>query len=276
MKGAIAAGHPLTAAAGARVLAEGGNAVDAAVGAAFVSWIAESPLTGPGAGGFMLVHRARDRSTRVLDFFTAVAGLGLPAGEVHEMDAVAVEFAAGTTQVFQIGAASCAVPGAALGLERAQRSFGTLPWRELFAPAIELARGGVELTPSQAYLHAILDLILRHSPESRGVYEHNGKRLDVGDRLVLVDLADTLEVLRDRGASELYTGELAHALVEHVRDRGGLITARDLAEYRVVSRRPVRAGFRGHEYLSNPPPSAGGILIAYGLRLLPETGAPRT
>jgi gamma-glutamyltranspeptidase / glutathione hydrolase len=274
MKGAIAAGHPLTAAAGAGVLAEGGNAVDAAVAAALVSWVAESPLTGPGAGGFMLVHRGRDSSTRVLDFFTAVPGLGAPPGEAHEMESVAVDFSGGSTQEFRIGGASCSVPGAALGLERAQRSFGTLPWQELFEPAIELARRGVELTDSQAYLHAILDLILRHSAESRAMYEHNGERLGVGDKLVLADLADTLETLRDRGAAELYTGALARAIVKHLRGSGGVITERDLAEYRVVSRRPVRTDFRGHEYLSNPPPSAGGILIAYGLRLLPEEGAP--
>jgi gamma-glutamyltranspeptidase/glutathione hydrolase len=273
MRGAIAAGHPLTAAAGARVLAEGGNAVDAAVAAALVSWVVESPLTGPGAGGFMLVHRGRDSSTRVLDFFTAVPGLGAPPGEVHELESVEVDFSGGSTQTFRIGGASCAVPGAALGLERAQRSFGTLAWRELFAPAIELARSGVELTESQAYLHRILDLILRHSPESRALYEQNGERLGVGDRLVLADLADTLETLRDRGAVELYTGALGRAIMEHLRGNGGVITERDLAEYRVVSRRPVRADFRGHEYLSNPPPSAGGILIAYGLRLLPEGGA---
>ena len=76
MKGAVGAGHELTARAGARVLEEGGNAVDACIAAAFASWVVESPLTGPGAGGFMLVHRARDRSTRVLDFFVAMPGLG--------------------------------------------------------------------------------------------------------------------------------------------------------------------------------------------------------
>ena len=80
MKGAVAAGHPLTAQAGARVLAEGGNAVDACVAAAFAAAVTESPLTGPGAGGFMLVHRARDRSTRLADFFVAAPGLGLDAG----------------------------------------------------------------------------------------------------------------------------------------------------------------------------------------------------
>ena len=83
MRGAVAAGHPLTAEAGARVLAEGGNAVDACVAAAFVSWVAESTLTGPGAGGFMLVHQARDRSIRLLDHFVTVPGLGLPRDVIH-------------------------------------------------------------------------------------------------------------------------------------------------------------------------------------------------
>src|SRR2546428_10959212 len=130
MRGAVAAGHPLTAQAGADVLAAGGNAVDAAVGAALVSWVAESPLTGPGAGGFMLVHRARDRSTRVFDFFVAVPGLGQATRKVADMDSVDVDFSGGSTQVFPIGAASCAVPGAAPGLETAHKSFGKLPSRE--------------------------------------------------------------------------------------------------------------------------------------------------
>src|SRR5947209_5125567 len=274
MRGAIAAGHPLTAEAGARVLREGGNAVDAAVGAALVSWVAESTLTGPGAGGFMPVHRARDRSTRVLDFFVAMPGLGLRGPALREMEEVDVDFSGGSTQMFRIGAASCAVPGAALGLEEAHGAYGTLPWAELFTPAIELARAGVELTRGQAYLHAILDLILRHTPESRAVYELDGERLVAGDTLVQKDLARTLELLAERGAKELYSGELARALVDHVRASDGSITRRDLKEYRVVRRRPVGTEFRGHEYLSNPPPSAGGILIAFGLGLLDDAGGP--
>jgi gamma-glutamyltranspeptidase/glutathione hydrolase len=274
MRGAVAAGHPLTAEAGARVLEAGGNAVDAAVAAAFVSWVAESPLTGPGAGGFMFVHRAADRSTRVFDFFVAVPGLGLGRERRREMDAVDVDFSGGSTQVFHIGGASVAVPGAALGLEQAHGSFGTLPWKELFGPAIELAHDGVELTRAQAYLHAILDLILRHTPESRAVYEHEGERLSAGDVLVQEDLAGTLELLAERGAGELYHGELAEAIVSHLEAHDGCVTRRDLEEYRVVRRRPVQAEFRGHEFLSNPPPSAGGILIAWGLGLLPDAGPP--
>src|SRR5262245_41406999 len=206
MRGAIAAGHLLTAEAGARALEAGGNAVDAAVGAALVSWVAESPLTGPGSGGFMLVHRARDRSTRVFDFFVAVPGLGLHQRELSAMDRVDVDFSGGSTQVFHIGAASCAVPGAALGLETAHKAFARLPRPDLCGPASEHARNGGELNAGQAYLHAILDLILRHSRESRAVYELNGERLAAGDTLVQKDLAGTLELLAERGAGALYTG----------------------------------------------------------------------
>jgi gamma-glutamyltranspeptidase / glutathione hydrolase len=272
MRGAVAAGHSLTAHAGATVLEAGGNAVDAAVAASLVSWVAESPLNGPGAGGFMLVHRARDRSSRVFDFFVSVPGLGLADRAPSDMDRVDVDFSGGSTQIFHIGPASCAVPGAALGLEQAHRSFGSLPWRELFGPAIELARNGVELNNGQAYLHAILDLILRHTPESRLVYEQNGERLAAGDTLVQRDLADTLELIAEKGANVFYEGELANAISDHVRANGGCMTREDLSDYRVIRRRPVTAEFCGEEYLSNPPPSAGGILIAFGLPLLEELG----
>src|SRR5205823_7032220 len=208
MRGAVAGGHPLTAQAGARALEEGGNAVDAAVAAALVSWVTESPLTGPGAGGFMLVHRARDRSTRVFDFFVSVPGLGVEDKTLSDMDRVDVDFSGGSTQVFHIGAASCAIPGAAVGLEQAHRSFGRLPWRDLFGPAIGLARNGVELNNGQAYLHRILDLILRHTPESREAYERNGERLAAEDTLIQSDLANTLELIAEHGGKVLYEGEL--------------------------------------------------------------------
>jgi gamma-glutamyltranspeptidase/glutathione hydrolase len=268
MRGAVAAGHPLTAEAGAQVLREGGNAVDACIAAGVMSWVAESPLTGPGAGGFMLVHRARDRSDRLLDFFVELPGRGLSRRKVTEMEEVDVEFDRDAAQVFRIGAASCAVPGAVLGLETAHRVFGTRPWKTLFEPAIQAAREGVELNRAQAYLHAIIDVILRHAEEGRAIYGPAGQRLVAGDRILMPDLAGTLEVLCERGARALYRGDLGRRVVRHVRAGGGELTADDLAAYRIVWRRPLRAPFHGHEFVTNPPPSSGGILIAYGLKLL--------
>jgi gamma-glutamyltranspeptidase/glutathione hydrolase len=270
MNGAIAAGHPLTAAAGARVLDEGGNAVDACVAAAFAAWVAESPLTGPGAGGFALVVPGDRRPPRVADFFVATPGRGRPSPAGATMHAVDVGFGGDseTTQVFRIGEASCAVPGTAAGLEALHRSYGRLPWRELLQPAIELARTGVELNRPQAHLHAILDQILRHSDEGRRLYSRSdGARLLPGDRLRLPDLGETLERIAEEGAAPLYDGDLARATVDTVEAGGGLLTLDDLARYRVVWRRPVQARYGGFDVISNPPPSSGGILIAYGLAL---------
>jgi len=276
VNGAVAAGHVLTAQAGARALEEGGNAVDACVAAAFASWVAESPLTGPGAGGFALVRPADGRPPRVADFFVATPGLGLPRPPGAQMHAIDVGFGgdSDTTQVFRIGEASCAVPGTALGLAEVHRAYGRLPWAELLQPAIEIARRGFELTRQQAHLHAILDLILRHAPEGRRVYSRpDGGRLLPGDALALPDLAATLERIAAEGVSPLYSGDLAEAMCETVAAGGGSLTRRDLESYRVVWRRPVRVRYRGHEFVSNPPPSSGGILIAYGLALLEQVPA---
>jgi gamma-glutamyltranspeptidase/glutathione hydrolase len=208
----------------------------------------------------------------VLDFFVAVPGVGRGRVEGARMEQVEVDFTPESSQAFRIGAASCAVPGALAGLAQAHRSYGSLPWAQLVEPAIGLARDGIELTPPQAYLHAILDLILRHTEEGRRVYGRNGERLTAGDTLRQPDLAATLDLIARDGAATLYGGELGRALVEHVRANGGEVTTDDLAGYRVIRRRPVRAAYRGHEVESNPPPSSGGILIAYGLRLVDALG----
>ena len=267
MRGAVAAGHPLTAEAGSRVLAAGGNAVDACVGAAFVSWVCESPLTGPGGGGFMLVHVGG--RTRVFDGFVTVPGAVAEA--TGELLRLAVDFDGDTEQVFQTGAAAVAVPGTALALETAHRQFGSVPWSELVAPAAALAREGVELTPSAGYLHRILDGLLRHSPEGDAMYGTGGRALAAGEKLVVAELGETLERIGAEGAGALYRGELARRLVEHVRSGGGALSLDDLAGYRVVRRRPVTVEYRGHEFRSNPPPSSGGLLVALGLKTLGAT-----
>jgi len=257
--GAIAAGHPLTAAAGADVLRAGGNAVDACVGAALVSWVCESMLTGPGGGGFMLVHEAATRRTRLLDFFVAVPR---ERSGNEELLALAVDFDGDTQQVFRTGPAAVAVPGTARGLEEAHRRFGSLPWAELVAPAVRLAREGVVLTPTQAYLHRILDPLLRHSPEGDALYGP-GRPLEEGERFAAPELAATLELIAAEGAGVLYRGELARHLCAHVP-----LTPADLAAYEVVEREPLTAPYRGCELRTNPPPSSGGRLVAAGLEAL--------
>jgi gamma-glutamyltranspeptidase/glutathione hydrolase len=256
MRGAVAAGHPLTAEVGADTLRRGGNAVDACVAAGFASWVTESPLTGPGGGGFMLVHTRR--ATRLLDFFVTV-----PSGERIAPEEITVTFSGDQTQDFRVGKGTCAVPGTAAGLERAHRTYGRLPWRDVVTPAVEVARAGVEVTEGQAFLHEILGVVLQETPVAG---------LAVGSRFVMEELAHTLERLAEEGSAVFYEGDIAQAISSYVPS----ILPSDLATYRAVWRHPVRAPYREHEFVSNPPPSSGGVLIALGLKHLEEPGEPGT
>jgi gamma-glutamyltranspeptidase/glutathione hydrolase len=266
MKGVVAAGHPLTAEAGARVLREGGNAVDAAVAAVLMSFVAESPLTGPGAGGFMLVHTASGEN-HLLDFFVAAPGRGLADPDLAPLQPVDVHFAE-TVQVFNIGASSCGVYGTPAGLAEALERFGSVDLASLVGEPARAAREGVEVNPIQEHLFEVLHPILISTPEARAIYEPDGRPLRTGERVFLPEVADLLERLGAEGPSFLYSGEVAEQVSAWVLERGGMITSADLASYHVVEREPATARYRGRTILTNPPPSSGGILIAYSLDLL--------
>jgi gamma-glutamyltranspeptidase/glutathione hydrolase len=273
MRGVVAAGHPLTAEAAADVLRDGGNAVDAAVAAVLTSFVAESPLTGPGAGGFMLVHTASGED-HLLDFFVAAPGRGLEDPQPAELQPIGVAFSDAAVQVFNIGPSSCGVYGTTLGLAEALRRFGSVSLDRLVEAPARAARAGVEVLPIQAYVLKILAPILGSTPEGRAIYEPHGRPLREGEQIRLPELADLLERLGAEGPSFLYTGDVAAAASDWVLERGGLLTREDLAAYAVEERTPARARYAGREVLTNPPPSSGGILIAYSLDLLERLPRP--
>ena len=247
MRGAIAAGHPLTVDAGARVLRDGGNAVDALLAAAFTAFVTEGPLTGPAGGGLLLVHEPEGEAT-LLDCFFAV-----PKTRLGEMEEVLVDFADAGTQVFHVGPGSVAVPGLLAGLEEAHRRFATHDWADLVAPACTLAQAGVECDEPRAFLHGILSSILLRDEEGRRVY---------GDpaRVVTDDLCATLERVRDVGASA------ATELLPEYAD--------DLAAYRVLPRVPLEAAFLGRQVFAAPPPSRGGAIVVAILEELDAIATP--
>ncbi len=269
MNGVVAAGHPLTAEAGAEVLREGGNAVDAAVAAVLASFAVESPLTGFGAGGFMMVHRGEE--TSLIDFFVAAPGRN-GADRGVELAPVPVHFDAETVQTFYVGPASCGVPGTAAGLELALRRFGSAPLGELVGAGVRLAREGAPVNAEQAYILNILWPIHERLPGTRELYAPGGRPLAEGDAFRFADLADALERFGAEGAEPFYRGEPAAALAGFVGEHGGTLGPTDLARYEAIERRPIRARFRDTEVLTNPPPSSGGILIAYALGLLGRLG----
>jgi len=178
-RGAVAAGHPATAEAGAAVLRAGGNAVDAAVAAVLTSCVAEPLLTGLAAGGYLLVVPPDDDAV-LLDFFVEAPGRGLDPADRAPLRAVTIDFG-DATQVFHVGAASCGTYGMPAGLAAAVEMFGRAPLAELTAPAARLARAGVRVTPMQAYLYALLAEINAATPAGRARYLPDGRPPREGD-----------------------------------------------------------------------------------------------
>jgi gamma-glutamyltranspeptidase / glutathione hydrolase len=272
MKGVVAAGHPVTAEAGADVLRSGGNAVDAAVACVLMSFVAESPLTGPGAGGFMVVHTGGE--SHLLDFFVAAPGLGLEAREPAALVPIDVRFSEDAVQRFNVGPASCGAYGTTLGLSETLQRFGTTNLGNLTAAPARAARDGIEVVPTQAFLFRVLEPILRSTPECEAIYAPDGGLLEEGDTIRLPELGDLLERLGAEGPGFLYSGDVAHTVSDWVLERGGMLSRDDLAAYEVIEREPARVTYQGREVITNPPPSSGGILIADALGILERLERP--
>lgn len=277
MHGVVAAGHPLSAEAGAAALRAGGNAVDGALAAMATAFAAEPLLSGLGAGGYLLVvpgdgprwrrRGAGDDAPCLLDFFVEVPGRGADPARRAALVPISVSFG-DAVQVFNAGAASVGTYGMPHGISEASRRYGRMALAELVAPAVAHARAGVTVTAEQAYVGEILDGICRLTAASAAIYAPAGRPLRAGEALRQPELADALELLAAEGARPFYEGEVAAAAVRLLAEHGGLLTAADLAAYRTVSRTPIRARYRGRTVLSNPPPSAGGALIALALATL--------
>ena len=269
----VAAGHPLTAEAGARVLREGGNAVDAAVAAMLTSVVAEPLLTGLGAGGYMMVAGAGEESV-LLDFFVASPAAHALDGSGAELLAVNVSFG-DAVQVFHVGPASCGVYGVPAGICAASARWGTAPLEDLAEPAAKLADAGVAINAQQAYVAQILTDILISTPECAALWAPRGRVLREGEVMHNPELGEALRRLGRDGAAPFYTGDIADAVCDWLGPRGGSIGPDELAAYSPVEREPVSVRYRGRDVLTNPPPSAGGALLAYSLSLLDRTsGAP--
>src|SRR4051794_6027338 len=220
-RGVVAAGHPLTAQAGADVLRAGGNAVDAAIAAMLTSFSAEPLLTGLGAGGYMLVADAAGDRT-ILDFSVEASGRGAEPDRREELVPIDVSFG-DAIQVFNIGPASVGCYGTPAGIWEASRRYGSLPPPELVAPAARMARDGVPLNAEQAYVIEILQGIVTAEPECAAVYAPGGKLLRNGDPIRQPELADTLERLGREGPRPFYRGDIAEAVAGWLAERGGVV-----------------------------------------------------
>ena len=269
MHGVIAAGGRYTVAAGMAMLQQGGNAVDAAVAAAFASFIAEIGVVHLGGSGVAHIYDPESGRSIVYDFFSDTPGLGSPTHKQEQMDfdEVSIDFGA-TSQSFHLGRASVAVPGNIHGLWRMAKDYARLPWATLLQPAIELARDGVILDQFQAQTCALLAPLYTNTAEMRDIFMRSGRMIDAGEKLFIPNLEKTLTELAVQGETLLRTGSLAQVLLADQLANGGLLTAADLVNYQVRKLSSIRLPYREYEVLLPPPSSTGGVLTAFTLKVL--------
>lgn len=268
IRGAVAAGHAATAEAAADTLRAGGNAFDAVVAAQWCACIAEPVLTSLGGGGFLLAHAASGKTT-LYDFFAHTPRRKRP---VKTIDFHPIQADFGTTrQEFHIGYGSVATPGSVGGLFSIHRDLCTLPMPVLMEAAIDLARRGIRINRLQAYIFNVVKPIYLATPQAERRFASR-KRPDSlvgeGETLRLPELADTLEQLGREGDRLFYSGDIADQIDAACRDGGGHLSRDDLSAYRVIKRKPLTVDYRDARLLTNPPPSSGGLLIGFALKLV--------
>jgi len=247
--------------AGVRTLEQGGNAVDAAVAVGLALAVTHPSAGNLGGGGFMLIRWADGRST-FLDFRERA-----PEKATRDMY---LNAAGSLTQDSVVGYRAVGVPGTVRGLEYAWRKYGRRPWTELVAPARELAATGFPVSYGLARSLRSTKALARF-PESRRIFQRDGQFFEPGEKLIQPELAATLGRIAKHGSRDFYQGETARLLVQDMQRNGGFITQRDLHEYEVKERTPLRGAYRGYELLTAPPPSSGGAGILQMLNVLDGT-----
>ncbi|MCB1756841.1 MAG: gamma-glutamyltransferase, partial [Gammaproteobacteria bacterium] len=224
-RGAVAAGHPLTADAAISILESGGNAFDAVVAATAAAFVCEPVLASPGGGGF-LTARPADGKPLVYDFFVQTPATPRPHDE-SDFYPIVVDFGA-TQQEFHIGTAAVATPGVVKGLFTIHENHGAMPIRECFSPAIDAARNGVTLNALQAYLNDLISPILLASEEAKTLFgNQSGAILQEGDTQRFEQLADMLDSLALEGPDLFYRGKVSPAIARQC-EKGGHWRRRNL------------------------------------------------
>ena len=270
LRGVAASGSAEVTQTAVDILEAGGNAFDAVLGALCTAAIAEPLLASLGGGGFLLALPDGGKP-RVYDFFCQTPGRHRPADEI-EFYPIIANFGT-AAQEFQIGLGSSAVPGVVAGIFEAHRELGRMPVGEIMAPAAALARNGVEADYFHAYVVRILEPIMRATPESFALYEspsRPGELIGEGELYRNPDAADAFEALAAEGPDLFYRGEWARRLAKDCTAKGGLLTLEDLEAYQVERREPVVFRYRDAKVAINPPPSAGGCLVAFALGVMSD------
>ncbi|MDG2271551.1 MAG: gamma-glutamyltransferase [Halioglobus sp.] len=260
--GMVVGPEQLAAEVGAQILRDGGNAVDAAVATGFALAVTYPRAGNLAGGGFMLIHLAADDKETLIDYretAPAAASRDMFLDDNGNLD----------RQREYFSLQSAGVPGTVAGMLYALKKYGTLTRAQVLAPAIELARDGIPVSYSLFFEISASAKNLRKNPAAtRQFLQPGGYAYEIGDIWRQPDLAWTLSEISAGGADGFYRGEVAQLITTEMESGGGLITAQDLADYRVVERQPVRGSYKDFEIVSTPPPSSGGVHIVQMLNIL--------
>ncbi len=251
--GMVASDNAIASDVGVRVLQSGGNAIDAAVATAFALAVAYPEAGNIGGGGF-IVARLADGSRVALDFREKA-----PLAASHDMF---LDAQGNVTTKSLIGHLASGVPGSVAGLYAAHQKYGTKPWKELLAPALELAEKGFAVDQHFADVVSAHEKRLAQFPGSAALLLPNGKPLQVGAVWKNPEIAAVLRRIAEQGPAGFYEGETAQLIVDEMKRGGGLITLEDLKRYQPKWREPVKFEYRGHRIISMPPASSGGLTLA--------------
>ncbi len=260
--GMVAAQNRQSAEVGARILAAGGNAIDAAVATGFSLAVTLPRAGNLGGGGFMLIHHAQSDAEIAIDYRETaprLANQDMYLDENGDVDTNRVRFSH----------LSAGVPGTVAGFFLAHQKYGRLPWRQVLQPAIEQARDGIVVNFEMSLLLQYRQRSLCQFEAACGYFfKADGVPYEAGETLVQADLADTLELIAEHGPDAFYKGEIAGKIVAEMQRGGGLVDAESLAAYSPIVREPVRGDYRGYEIVAMPPPSSGGVHILQMLNIL--------
>lgn len=269
---AIASAHPLATEAGLNILEQGGNAFDAAIAVAAVLGVVEPYSAGLGGGGFWLLHNQKTQQDHFIDAretapLAAHRDLYLDQdGTVNRDKAVNTALAAG-------------IPGQPAAFAYLAKHYGKLPLSTSLAPAIQYAEHGFTVSPYYIKRLARKQDTFARYPYSNEIFSHNGN-IKAGDRLIQQDLAKTLKALASKGKLGFYAGDVANQLVNGIKAQGGIWSLKDLENYKVIERKPIKAQLQGSfgkaELISAPPPSSGGITLAQMLTMLEHLDSQHT
>ncbi|NIH06276.1 gamma-glutamyltransferase [Providencia rettgeri] len=260
-KGMVVSSQHLASQIGADILKSGGNAIDAAVAVGYAQAVVNPCCGNIGGGGFMTIHLADGKDLFIN--FRETAPAAASADMYLDKEGKLIKDAS------LYGYLASGVPGTVKGLDYALEKYGTMSRQQVMEPAIKLAREGFVLTRADTDVLDTTTERFKQDPEVARIFlKPNGSPYQPGDLLVQSDLANTLEKIAKNGPSAFYEGEIPKIIEEASKKNGGILTAKDFADYTITDTTPISCTYRGYKFISAPPPSSGGVTICQTLNIL--------